>query len=276
MIDSHMHLWSIGAHGCEWPGPDLPEIHCDFGLEDAHRVAKPAGIEGVVLVQSQTCDEDTDFLLRLAAQDDFVRGVVGWADLLAPSAPARIAALAAQEKLVGLRPMLQGLPDGWIANPALDPAIEAMIEHDLAFDALVFTRHLRDLRDFAERHPGLRIVIDHGAKPPIASGEIEDWRKEMGAIAELPQIHCKLSGLLTEAGERRSDQALLPYVTHLIESFGPDRLMWGGDWPVLTLACGYSTWLGQARAMVERLASDDADMIFGTVAQRFYGWSDRS
>jgi L-fuconolactonase len=270
VIDSHMHLWSIGANGCAWPGPDLPAIHRDYTLADAREVAKPAGIEGVVLVQSQPCDEDTDFLLRLAGQDDFVRAVVGWADLLSPSAANRIDALAAHPKLRGLRPMLQGLPDGWIANSALDPAIAAMIDHDLAFDALVYTRHLGDLRQFAMRHPGLRIVIDHGAKPPIASGEIDEWRKGISALAELPQIHCKLSGLLTEAGDRGDDAALRPYVEHLLESFGPSRLMWGSDWPVLTLAGDYVAWLVQARALV------GAEAIFGANAKRFYGWSDKA
>jgi L-fuconolactonase len=270
MIDSHMHLWRIGANGCTWPGPELPAIHRDFGLEHAHRVTDPAAIDGVVLVQSQPCDADTDFLLRLAGTDELVRAVVGWADLLAPKAPKRIAALAAHAKLRGLRPMLQNLPDGWIADPALEPAIAAMIEHGLAFDALVYTRHLGDLLAFARRHPALPIVIDHGAKPPIASGEIEPWRCGIAALAELPQVHCKLSGLLTEAGDRRGEEALRPYVDHLLESFGPHRLMWGSDWPVLTLAGGYADWLNQARSLA------GAEEIFGATARRFYGWSDRS
>lgn len=270
MIDSHMHLWSIGRNGCAWPGPDLPAIHRDFTLDDAHHVAAPAGVEGVVLVQSQPNDEDTDFLVGLAARDDFVRAVVGWADLLAPSAPSRIDALATHPKLRGLRPMLQSLPDGWIADPALDPAVAAMIDHDLAFDALVFTHHLGDLAAFARRHPALRIVIDHGAKPPIASGGMDDWRKAIADLAALPQIHCKLSGLLTEAGDRRSDEALRPYVAHMLDCFGPKRLMWGSDWPVLTLAGDYRAWLEQARSLA------GAEDIFGANAARFYGWSARS
>lgn len=270
MIDSHVHLWTLGENGCEWPGPDLPILYRDVTLEDARQVAAPAGIDGIVLVQTQPCDEDTDFLLDLAASEDFVRAVVGWADLKSPAAPDRIASLAAHPKLRGLRPMVQSLPDGWIADPALDPAIDAMIEHDLAFDALVFTRHLGDLLNFSRRHPDLRIVVDHGAKPPIASGGSEAWRKGISALADLTDVHCKLSGLLTEAGERRRDEDLRPYIDHLLESFGPARLMWGSDWPVLTLAGDYQAWLAQARSLA------GAEEIFGATAQRFYGWADRS
>lgn len=272
MIDSHLHLWSLGKNGCRWPGADLPEIHRDFTLEDAKAVAGPAGVNGAVLVQSQPDAADTEFLLKQAEGEKFIRAVVGWSDLLSPDAPSRIAALARRPKLRGLRPMLQNLPDGWINNPGLDPAIEAMIEHDLAFDALVFTRHLPGLRHFAERHPKLRIVIDHAAKPPIASGEIDAWRSAIAALADLPQVHCKLSGLLTEAGVRRDAAALAPYVEHLLVRFGASRLIWGSDWPVLTLAGDYEGWLAQARALTGGTPGD----IFGGNALRFYGCSDKA
>ena len=267
MIDSHLHLWRLGKNGCVWPGADLPAIHRDFTLENAKAVAKPAGIEGAVLVQSQPDAADTAFLLDLAEDEKFVRAVIGWTDLMSPDAPARIAALAQRPKLRGLRPMLQSLPDGWITNPGLDPAIETMIEHGLTFDALVFTRHLPGLLRFAERHPALRIVIDHAAKPPIASGEIDAWRTAIAALADLPQIHCKLSGLLTEAGLRRDAAALAPYVEHLLVRFGASRLIWGSDWPVLTLAGDYEGWLAQARELTGGGPSD----IFGGNALRFYG-----
>jgi L-fuconolactonase len=272
MIDAHLHLWRLGRNGFVWPGPDLPAIHRDFTIEDARKVTKPAGVESVVLVQSQPSDADTDFLLELAEGEKFIRAVVGWADLLSPEAPARIAALARSRKLRGLRPMLQDLPDGWITNPALDPAIEAMIEHGLAFDALVYTRHLPGLRRFAERHPSLRMVIDHAAKPPIASGEKDAWRCAIAALADLPQVHCKLSGLLTEAGARRDEAALAPYVEHLLVRFGASRLIWGSDWPVLTLAGEYQSWLAQARHLTGGTPGD----IFGGNAVRFYGCSDKA
>jgi L-fuconolactonase len=270
MIDAHQHFWRIGQNDCAWPGADLAPIHRDFEVADLEALARPLGIDGSVLVQSQPGDADTDYLLALAAEAHFVKGVVGWAHLKHPDAPARIAALAARPKLRGLRPMLQGLPeDDWILDPAVAPAIDAMIAHDLRFDALVFTRHLPHLCVFAARYPALQIVIDHAAKPPIASGEISAWAREIGAIAGLDNVWCKLSGLLTEMAPGQNPRAIAPYVDHIATCFGTERLMWGSDWPVLNLAGDYGGWLrlaGEVRAW-----KDEArDAVFGANAEKFY------
>jgi L-fuconolactonase len=265
IVDAHQHFWRLGEHGCVWPTPDLAPIHRNFEPTDLESVAARKGVTASVLVQSQESDRDTDWLLELAARTDLVKAVVGWADLATPDAPARIAELAARPKLRGLRPMLQSLADGWIADPGLDPAIAAMKEHGLSFDALVFTRHLRDLRRFALRHPGLPIVIDHGAKPPIASGLLDHWRSEIAHMSELPNVFCKLSGLLTEALPH-CDSGLIRFcVGHLVETFGPARLMWGSDWPVLDLAGDYSGWLAMARSLV-----GESHAIFSGTARLFY------
>ena len=161
--------------------------------------------------------------------------------------------------------MLQSLPDGWIADPRLDAAIAAMKEYGLSFDALVFTRHLADLRRFALRHPNLQIVIDHGAKPPIASGLLDQWRSEIAHIAELPNVFCKLSGLLTEALPDCNVGLIRVCVEHLLDTFGAARLMWGSDWPVLNLAGDYPGWLAVARSLV-----GESDAIFAGTARLFY------
>jgi L-fuconolactonase len=271
LIDAHQHFWRIGQNDCAWPTPDLAAIHRDFLPEDLAAVGAPLGLAGSVLVQSQPSDRDTDWLLDLAEGEPRVLGVVGWADLAAPDAPERIAALAGRAKLRGLRPMLQNLPDdSWIADPALDPAIDALVAHDLSLDALVFTRHLPHLRTLAERRPDLAIVIDHGAKPPIAAGEFQPWADQIAALAALPQVHCKLSGLLTEATPGADPRTLAPYVAHLVAAFGPRRLMWGSDWPVLALAGGYGDWLDLARALSGLTAADDLAELFGQTARRFY------
>jgi L-fuconolactonase len=271
LIDAHHHFWRIGRNDCAWPTPDLAAIHRDFLPEDLAAVGAPLGLAGGVLVQSQPSDRDTDWLLDLAQDEPRVLGVVGWADLAAPDAPARIAALAARPKLRGLRPMLQSLADdAWIADPALDPAIDAMVACRLSLDALVFTRHLPHLRRLAERRPDLAIVIDHGAKPPIAAGELQPWTGEIAALAELPQVHCKLSGLLTEAAPGADPQVLAPYVAHLVAAFDPRRLMWGSDWPVLNLAGDYGGWLDLARRLSGLTAASDLADLFGETARRFY------
>jgi L-fuconolactonase len=265
IIDAHQHFWRLGEYDCVWPTPDLAIIYRNFEPAEFESQAAREGVTASVLVQSQESDRDTDRLLELAARTDIVRAVVGWADLVAPDAPKRIAELAVRPKMRGLRPMLQGLPNGWIADPRLDPAIAAMKEHGLSFDALVFTRHLADLRHFALRHPDLPIVIDHGAKPPIASSLLDHWRSEIAHAAELPNVFCKLSGLLTEALPD-GDLGLIRFcVGNLVEMFGPARLMWGSDWPVLNLAGEYSDWLGLVRSL-----TGESHAVFAGTASMFY------
>lgn len=270
LIDAHQHFWRIGQNDCAWPGADMPSIHRDFEIAELEILARPLGIDGSVLVQSQPSDADTDYLLALAADAPFVKAVVGWGDLKHARAPERLAALAARPKLRGLRPMLQGLPaDDWILDPAVEPAIAAMIAHDLRFDALVFTRHLPHLRAFAERHPALKIVIDHAAKPPIAAGEIDVWKAEIAAIARCGNVWCKLSGLLTEMQPGQDPRAITPYVAHLVDAFGPARLMWGSDWPVLNLVSDYAAWFHLAHEICG-WREDERAAIFGANAARFY------
>lgn len=269
IIDAHQHFWRLGENDCSWPTPDLTPIHRNFEPADFEAVAAPLGVAGAVLVQTQESDRDTDWLLEVATSSERVKAVVGWADLKASDAPARIAALAARPKLRGLRPMLQGKAPDWIADPVLAPALEAMITHRLSFDALVFTRHLHALHAFAARYPALPIVINHAAKPPIAAGELEPWRTEIARFAALPNVCCKLSGLLTEAAPGADAGALRLYVSHLLDVFGPRRLMWGSDWPVLLLAREYGAWLDMARVL-SGVSGADAAALFAGTAQNFY------
>lgn len=273
-IDAHCHLWQIGRHDCTWPPPELGAIHRDFVPADWRREADGVGVDAAVVVQSQPSERDTAWLLELACDDACMAGVVGWTDLAAHDAPARIAALAAQPKLRGLRPMLQDLPDDdRILSTAWAPAIEAMVAHNLCFDALVKPRHLPYLARFAERHPNLRIVIDHAAKPAIARGVHDPWRERMAELAARPNVYCKFSGLLTEAGGQAGADALRPYADHLLMAFGPGRLLWGSDWPVLNLAGDYAGWF----RMADRLASlhgEERAALFGGTACRVYGLAD--
>lgn len=274
-IDAHQHFWRLAERAGHWPPPELAAIHRDFTPSDYEPLRQAAGIDGTVVVQSMPNEEDTRGLLRLADQHGFILGVVGWADLKAPDAPQRIAALAAHPRLKGLRPMLQDLDDdGWIADRAVDAAARTMCEHRLVFDALVFTRHLAALDAFAARHPGLAIVIDHGAKPPIAIGQMDSWREALARLAARPNVHCKISGLLTEAGDRRSLPALLPWVRVLWTLFGPARLLWGSDWPVLRLAADFGAWLDMSHALFDAIAPSLGDAqraaLFGGNAQRLY------
>ena len=278
MIDAHLHLWQIGRHDCIWPTPELAAIYRDFGLADVLPQAQAAGITGAVLVQSQESDADTDYLLAIAEQSGFVKAVVGWVDLASPGAPARIAQLAQHPKLRGLRPMLQGLPeDDWILRPELEPALAAMKEHQLSLDALVFTRHLTHVEILAKRHPDLAIVIDHAAKPVIIANDrpADDWRSALTQIAQRPNVYCKLSGLVTEAGKTQGEAELLPYIHHLLSVFGTERLMWGSDWPVIRLApnnslSNYKNWLSLVHHALSGCKTIDIENVFIGTSLRFY------
>jgi L-fuconolactonase len=283
IIDSHVHFWRLGGPGQTWPDAKWPLLYRDFGPADLLEAISTAtgsaasaslptvDVQSVVLVQSQPDDRDTDWLLELAADLTLVGAVVGWVDLASPSAPERIAGLARKPKLRGLRPMLQAIEDTqWLLRHELEPALHAMVQHGLRFDALIQPRHLPMLLEFARRWPKLPIVIDHGAKPEIALGQIEPWQAQLAELSLCPNVYCKLSGLRTEqaAGAPRSE--LEPYMRVLMRSFG-DRLLWGSDWPVL-LHSGdrYGDWL-QTSMQASQAEGIGLQSLFRDAASRFYG-----
>jgi L-fuconolactonase len=274
-IDAHQHLWKVSRGDYGWLSPDtLPTICRDFLPDDLHPLLQQARIDKSILVQAAESVAETEFLLELAAQSSFVAGVVGWVDFDAPDATAQIARLARDPRLVGLRPMLQDMPDErWILKPEFSNVMQTMQAHELRFDALIRPRHLPALLEFTERYPELRVVIDHAAKPSIATGDIDAWRDDMARLSRSRGVHCKLSGLATEAGPDWSARTLKPYVDVLIDCFGPKRLMWGSDWPVLLLAGEYQQWLQVAEELTAGLSVTERARVFGGTAAAFYGVS---
>lgn len=275
LFDAHQHFWTIGGPGQYWPDADWPRIHRDFGPADLRAAAGDLDLIGTVLVQSQPDDRDTDWMVETVGRDPIVKAIVGWADFDRPDAPARIAELALRPKLVGLRPMLQGIDDtDWILRPEIAPAIEAMIAHGLRFDALIQPRHLDVLRRFAVRWPDLPIVIDHGAKPFAAESILDPWREDITALAVLPNVWCKLSGLRTEQAPDQPASLLQPYVAHILKMFG-DRTMWGSDWPVLLhTGDGYRDWVDDALALAGTVTTTERDRLLVGAAMAFYGLRD--
>jgi L-fuconolactonase len=272
-VDAHHHFWLTDRGDYGWlTAGSQPKLYRDYMPKDIEPLLKLCGIEKTVLVQAAQTVAETEFLLQIADATPFVAGVVGWADFEAADAADTIARLARHKKLVSLRPMLQDLPDdSWILRPGLKPAFAALTTADLKYDVLIFPRHLPHVFRFFEREGDLRAVIDHGAKPYIARGEIEPWADWMRRFAKETDVFCKLSGLLTEAGERTTKDALRPYVDVLLEAFGPERLMWGSDWPVLTLAGDYAGWFEMAEALTAHLSAAEKAAVFGGTAARFYG-----
>jgi L-fuconolactonase len=268
LIDAHVHVWQLGKHGCHWPSPDLGPIHRDFGLDDLRREESAARLEGIVLVQSQEDEADTLWLLEVA-EDPLVLGVIGWTDFEAPDAVARVVRLARADKLCGLRPMAQDRPPEYYDAPALEPVWAAMVAQELVLDALVWPDHLPSLLRLAKRHDALDIVIDHAAKPHF--GRLDAWREAIAPFGARHNVACKLSGLFTELRPGQDQSAVEAAFAILWEIFGADRLIWGSDWPVLTLAGGYGDWLGLSRQLVPR---QHHEAVFGGNARWIYGLAD--
>ena len=270
-VDSHQHFWRLDRGDYGWLTPALAPIYRDYLPEHLAPLLARAGVDSTVLVQAAPTLTETGFLLDLARRHDTIAGVVGWVDFESVSAADTIAGLAEHGKLVGLRPMIQDIPDTlWMLKPELAPAIESMIDHDLVFDALVLPHHLDVLVEFAALYPELRIVVDHGAKPPLRGESLESWRAGIGAVARTTRAVCKLSGLVTEAGSAEVAK-LAPCVDYLLEVFGPARLMWGSYWPVCELVCSYEDWCRTSETLLAQLADNDRQLIYAGTARETYG-----
>lgn len=284
-IDAHCHFWSLERGDYGWLSPDnaaLTPIYRDFGPDDMKPLATAAGISRYVAVQAAPTEAETRYLLDLASRNPEIAGVVGWVDLTTTDAAERIADLARNRLLKGIRPMLQDLAeDDWINTEPTASALSALAASGLRFDALVLPRHLMALERFIRANPTLPVVIDHAAKPALgASGDDprhQMWTAGMERLAAIPHVHCKLSGLLTEmrpdqyASLDKAVSVLRPYVSNLLNWFGPDRLIWGSDWPVLTLAGPHDFWMTVAQSLLSELTVTEAEAIFGGNAKRFYG-----
>lgn len=271
-VDSHQHFWRLDRGDYGWLTPSLDPIYRDYLPANLAPMLARAGVGSTVLVQAAPTLDETRFLLELATAHDFIAGVVGWADFESEDAADTIAWLSSDAKLMGLRPMIQDIADPlWMLRPELAPAFEAMVDQDLAFDALVRPEHLDALRELADLYPDLRMVVDHGAKPPLRGGDLQEWKTRIACIASETPAICKLSGLVTEAGSA-SPAALAACVDHLLETFGPRRLMWGSDWPVCELVCSYEEWLQSSEMLLVKLSDADRERIYAGTAREFYGF----
>jgi len=271
-IDSHQHFWSLARGDYGWLTPALAPLYRDFLPADLAPLLRSAEIDRTILVQAAPTVAETRFLLDLAQRTDFIAGVIGWVDMAAEDAADVIAELTTDPRLRGIRPMIQDIADiDWMLAPGLTPAFRSLAERDLCFDALVRPQHLRNLGILLGRHPDLKVVIDHGAKPRIADGQFDEWAADMARLARETPALCKISGLVTEAPSGATLESLRPYLDHLFTVFGPERLMWGSDWPVVNLACQYSTWWETMQRYVTPLDPAARGAVLGRTAARFYG-----
>lgn len=274
MIDAHQHFWHPARGDYSWMAPDDPVLARPYLPADLLPLLDAAGIAGTVLVQAAPTTCETHYMLGLADASPRILGVVGWIDFERPETAETLARLAAHPKLVGIRPMIQDLPDDlWMLRADVQWAYRALVAHDLVFDALGFPRHLAPFLELFQRYPDLRAVVDHCMKPQIRDPDpaaFRHWAEGIGRIARETSAFCKLSGLVTEAEPGAGIAELRPYVEHVLDAFGPDRVLWGSDWPVCRLRLEYDAWFAMARALTDHLSEADRAAIFGGTARALY------
>lgn len=271
-VDSHQHFWQLARGDYGWLTPAAGPLYRDYGPADLEPSLRSCGITHTVLVQAAESEAETRFLLDLADRHGFVAGVVGWLDFESEDFAERLAALR-HPKLVGLRPMLQGLDDdAYVLRPRVVENLRHLAASGLALDVLTHPRHLPFVVEALERVPTLRAVLDHLSKPGVARGERQPWRAHIEDIARNPRVMVKVSGLVTEADHVSWTAAqLAPYVDHVAEAFGVERLMWGSDWPVCLSAAGYGRVFDTSVALLARhFDAHEIDVILGANPVRFY------
>jgi L-fucono-1,5-lactonase len=271
-IDAHQHFWIYDPREYGWIDETMTPLRRDFLPADLQCELEPEGFQGSVAVQARQSLQETRWLLELAGQSPFILGVVGWVDLRSPQVREDLQALARNPKLVGIRHIVQSeADDRFLLQPDFLRGISLLAEFDLAYDILIYPKHLPVAAEFVPRFPKQRFVLDHLAKPEIKSGTINAWKKGIAELAAYPNVYCKLSGLVTEADWTHwKPEDMRPYLDVALEYFGANRLMIGSDWPVCTLAGSYSRVMGVVKDCLTGHSEHEREAILGGNAKRFW------
>ncbi len=258
-IDAHHHLWDFNEQDYVWMSGEMTVLRRSFLLPDLQTAVRESGVDGTVAVQARQMTVETEWLLDLAGRNDFIRGVVGWVPLTAPDAGTHLERFAADSKLKGVRHVLHDEPDDfYMLRDDFNRGISLLQSFQLAYDILIFERHLPQTLEFVDRHPAQVFILDHIAKPRIKARVLSPWRERIQELAKRENIYCKVSGMATEADWKSwTPSDLRPYFDVVLAAFGPKRLMFGSDWPVLTLAGSYETWIDTFRSFIGELSEDE-------------------
>ncbi len=270
-VDAHQHFWRYSAEEYDWIDDSMQGLKRDCLPVDLQPLLAANGLDACVAVQARQSDAETDWLLELAAQNDFIAGVVGWTDLSNPELETRLAHYATSTKLKGFRHVLQGEEDGFMLEPEFIAGVAKLAESGLCYDILVFERQLESVRTLVSELPVMPLVIDHIAKPDIANGSYNGWARHMADIAQNEHVYCKVSGMVTEADwQGWSNATFERYLGRVFECFGENRVMFGSDWPVCTVAGGYASIVGIVAEFVAKQCHAAEAAVFGGTATRFY------
>lgn len=271
-IDSHHHFWNYDPVEYDWIDEPMGAIRCDFLPQNLKREIEAAGIDGVVSVQARQTVAETDWLLQMAHENDFIKGVVGWLPIADKSFAMWLEKYSSSDKLKSLRHVIQGEPDDqFILRRDFNEGIQLIGHTNLAYDILIFERHLPYAIQFVDRHPNQLFVVDHIAKPLIGQGILSPWREQIMELAKRPNVYCKLSGMVTEADYHTwTPQQLKPYFDTVVEAFGPQRVLFGSDWPVCLVATTYPNWVQVVVNAISALSETEQAAVMGGNAVRVY------
>lgn len=271
IIDTHQHFWKYDAVQYDWITEDMSVIRRDFLPDNLADVLKDNQVDGSVAVQANQTEEETEWLVKMAAENDFIAGVVGWVDLRSSSIEERLHYFSQYKKLKGFRHVLQGEDPSFMLQKDFLNGIGKLNQFHFTYDLLVFPHHLNNVLDLVKQFPHQRFVIDHLAKPLIREKNIEEWKLNLQQVSRQPHVYCKLSGMVTEADWKNWTTAdLVPYIDAVVDSFGTDRIMFGSDWPVCLVASSYEKWLQVIKDYFASFTKEEQEKVFSKNAIQFY------
>ena len=275
-IDAHHHFWKFKPEEYGWIRADMAALRKDYLPADLEREMKAAGINGTMPVQARMSLEETGWLLELAERHDFIKGVVGWAPLTEAGIGATLEGLAANRKLRAVRHVLHDEADEYyMLREDFNRGISELKRFNLAYDILIFERHLPQTLQFVDRHPNQVFVVDHLAKPRVRDGSMSPWLENMRELARRAHVYCKVSGLATEADHALwTKEQLEPYIEAVLSAFGAERVLFGTDWPVCNLAIGYGAWVEIVTGAISRLSEREQERIWSATAREAYKLND--
>jgi L-fuconolactonase len=271
VIDSHVHFWKYDKKTYDWIDNSMKTLQQDYLPEHLSLVSKRNNVDGVVAVQATQTETETHFLVELAKTHNIIKGVVGWIDLQADNIADRLQYFSQYPIIKGYRHVVQGEPLDFLARENFRRGVAALKAYNYTYDILIFHNQLPPAIDFVRAFPDMPLVIDHCAKPDIRHKNINEWRINMKEIAKFPNVCCKLSGLFTEANWKEWSAAdFFPYLDVVFEAFGPNRLLFGSDWPVMLLSGIYVQWKSLLEKYMENYSYEDREKVFGLNAIHFY------
>jgi L-fuconolactonase len=271
-VDAHQHFWRYSPAAYAWISESMGVLQRDFLPADLLPLLQASGIDGSIAVQAQQSLRETEWLLELAEAHNFIQAVVGWVPLISDRVSDDLEKLAGNHKFKSVRHVLQDEADDfYMLRQDFNRGLSTLDRLNLAYDILIFERHLPQTIEFVDRHPNQRFILDHIAKPRIKEGALSPWQENIRELARRDNVFCKLSGMVTEADLKTWNiDSLRPYVDTVLEAFRPRRLMFGSDWPVARLACDYRRWVESVQSLISQLSPDEQSQIFGGTAQRAY------